>query len=373
MEKRYGILYARGKDFGAMRSELINSAYALGTVIRLVFFGEPEDNGEYLGQLAAINEEVGKVFGGKRPAVSYIAQKPLFGSLLAAEVTYVDRCYAGSLSYGDNCVNVEYGGYKEIVTGALLPENINGGFFEQSQEVFVKLGSMLSANGFRIGDIYRQWNYIEDITKFDGECQHYQDFNDARSDFYSGTEWDGGYPAATGIGTALGGVAVELNAIVAKDGSVVDKALDNKLQVSAHRYSQQVLKGEINEGFDHKTTPKFERARLVGSGNDYTVYVSGTAAIRGEESLEGTDAAEQTRITMENIEYLLSEECTGIHGYMGVPALLRIYIKHTEDLAAVRDYMEKHYPQPAKLYVHADVCREELLVEIEGIAPLAKI
>ena len=48
--------------------------------------------------------------------------------------------------------------------------------------------------------------------------------------------------------------------------------------------------------------------------------------------------------------------------------LLRIYVKRSEDIEPVRDYMNVHYPETLKHYLVADVCRPELLVEIEGIA-----
>ncbi|MBO4994138.1 MAG: hypothetical protein J6C60_07720, partial [Alistipes sp.] len=47
---------------------------------------------------------------------------------------------------------------------------------------------------------------------------------------------------------------------------------------------------------------------------------------------------------------------------------LRVYLKHREDLQPVVEWMDKHYPQTDTLYLWADICREELLIEIEGIA-----
>ena len=69
-----------------------------------------------------------------------------------------------------------------------------------------RLLGMLRREGFPLNSIIRQWNYIERITAFDGQDQHYQAFNNARSGFYSKTEWTNGYPAATGIGANLGGI-----------------------------------------------------------------------------------------------------------------------------------------------------------------------
>ena len=49
-------------------------------------------------------------------------------------------------------------------------------------------------------------------------------------------------------------------------------------------------------------------------------------------------------------------------------ASLRAYLKHRADLAAVVEWMEQNYEQVDVLYLWADICREELLIEIEGIA-----
>ena len=48
--------------------------------------------------------------------------------------------------------------------------------------------------------------------------------------------------------------------------------------------------------------------------------------------------------------------------------LLRVYVKRECDIPAVSTYMEEHYPAVPKHYLVADVCRPELLIEIEGVA-----
>ena len=51
-----------------------------------------------------------------------------------------------------------------------------------------------------------------------------------------------------------------------------------------------------------KTTPKFERAKRLTSGNNSMIYISGTAAIRGEETLIGVGLERQLHITMEILQ-----------------------------------------------------------------------
>ncbi len=48
--------------------------------------------------------------------------------------------------------------------------------------------------------------------------------------------------------------------------------------------------------------------------------------------------------------------------------MVRVYIKHSEDYAPVRAVCEQRLGAVPAAYVVADVCRPDLLVEIEGMA-----
>ena len=236
----------------------------------------------------------------------------------------------------------------------------------QSREVFAKLDALLSAYGFEVDDIVRQWNYIGNIVSYKEGKQNYQEFNDARSSYYAQGKWSNGYPAATGIGST-DGIIVGGIAFKKLSGRGV-YPIDNPLQVAAHVYSKSVLID--NDENAVKSTPKFERAKLIESAGGAYCFVSGTAAIRGEESVDPSSARLQTIKTIENIEYLVSKENLvrlGCKPYELKYAFLHIFIKHAEDYEEVRAVVEASYPQVPALYSVADVCRSELLVEIEGI------
>ena len=96
---------------------------------------------------------------------------------------------------------------------------------------FPVIGDVLRREGFPLNSIIRQLgNYIERITAFDGQDQHYQAFNNARSAFYSKTEWTNGYPAATGIGANLGGILIDVDAAVFTTPDAFATPIDNKLR-----------------------------------------------------------------------------------------------------------------------------------------------
>ncbi len=82
----------------------------------------------------------------------------------------------------------------------------------------------------------------------------------------------------------------------------------------------------------------------------------------------------QTHETLENIAELISERNLARHGLAGRGttlqglAVARVYIKHLTDYLAVRRVCEERLPGVPLTFVVADVCRTDLLVEIEGIA-----
>ena len=167
---------------------------------------------------------------------------------------------------------------------------------------------------------------------------------------------------------------IDVDALLCKDGSVRVLGVDNPLQIAAHAYSQNVLLGEKDVALPQKTTPKFERAKAVWKEDHGFVYVSGTAAIRGEQSLEGVGIEQQTLTTLENIEYLVSRDNLN---RSGIPATenatlitFRVYVKRWEDMEKAKQVVTERYPDLPAIYTLTDVCRSELLIEIEGMGVL---
>ena len=331
-------------------------------LIKLVIFCHACDGGEYKQHLATTNTVIKELFGEQAPLTSYIAQKTSHGGV-TIEATYIAGDDA-TIEHHRNYRLIKCNGCTEIVTGGIIAHDTDGSTFVQSTDIFEGIAKLLSGNGFKASDIYRQWNYIPGITVLSDGSQNYQEFNDARSIFYATADWGNGYPAATGIGTSAGSVTVELCAI--KGEGVTSLPIDNPLQIAAHNYSQQVLDGKVIEQLSERTTPKFERARLLGN----TVHISGTAAIKGECSNPSTVTVEQAAETMEIMDRLVSKENIPAPNSGSQYDLLRVYVKRECDIPAVREYMELHYPDVQKHYVVADVCRPELLIEIEGVAKL---
>lgn len=362
--------------FREMADGLLQQYSAACLPVRMVFFGAVADNEEYVARFAALKEAVAARFPAAQPLVSLVAQ-PVDTGGIVLEVHEVAVTEQDTVLYreqdGTPYILVEREGCKRLFLGGVTGDVLHQDLRRQSDEAFAQIGRVLEAERMPVSAIVRQWNYIEKITECDeGGHQHYQDFNEARSLFYGRGEWTNGYPAATGIGTQWGGVLIDMDVLLCRDGTVQVAGVDNPLQVAAHAYSQKVLAGQT--GPERKTTPKFERAKAVWKGNHGWVYISGTAAIRGEQSLEGVGVEEQTSATLENIEYLVSAENLR---RAGIPVTrdaelinVRVYVKRREDLGKARKVVEARYPCLPAIYTLTDVCRPELLVEIEGMGIL---
>ena len=348
-----------------LKKLLIELTYTY-TPIRLVFFTAISSNKQYSESLTLIQKEIHEKFGAQAPVVSLVAQKTLNKVGLAVEVHEMEVLSTETLSYKEwnktRYITLQDDSSKRLFLGGVISKELEQAIATQSEEVFETIKEIMEIESMPINSIVRQWNYIEEITKYNQGRQNYQAFNDARSIYYDQTEWTTGFPAATGIGTEWGGVMIDLNATVAYNTNTKITPIDNPLQVTAHTYSQTLLLGESDERLTHKTTPKFERAKQVVQCGNGILYVSGTAAIRGELSLEGVGIEEQTRITIENINIL-----TGNHPL----AIIRVYLKNVNELEAAKMVIEQLYPQLPAIYLQADVCREELLIEIEGISIIA--
>jgi enamine deaminase RidA (YjgF/YER057c/UK114 family) len=179
-----------------------------------------------------------------------------------------------------------------------------------------------------------------------------------------------GFPAATGIGNNTQNITLEICAIQADD-TLIDVAIENPKQLNPYQYGQEVLAGDPIPSQEVKHPPEFERAKLVITPYISRVFISGTASITGQLTIGIGDIEKQTKCTLENIGLLIADE-TLRKSYPGIPSgklnfsFLRIYVKYARDVEKVREICEQYYPSVIKTYTVTDVCRDDLLVEIEG-------
>ena len=357
------------KVCGTFVEELLNCLLQLKNInsgkkiFKLNFFIDVNTKEEYIHFQQTIHHEVYSLFSNEI-LLSVLAQPPVTGKLII-EACYYDPLFWKSdfVSKGENgAVLFEQEDCRILISNVQSNENV--GCRLNSEKVFGCLSEILETAGFQINTIVRQWNYIENILGFDGSKQRYQEFNNVRSYFYGDLFKDKGYPAATGIGMNRGGIIIEFVAI--QSDRLVTAPIDNPEQVAAHSYSKNVL---VGEECVLKTTPKFERARFLELFGKKIIFISGTASIQGEQTVGIEDPALQTEVTINNIKQLYSEKVLSkIPGGDLVPKYghARVYIKDRKDFAAIKKTFRLHFGNLPVVYIVADICRPELLVEIEG-------
>ena len=351
---------ARGGSILAQGREILRLLDSPGRVLSLTFFVEAVDAAAYGVARNSLLAAVDEYFGADAPAATVVAQPPSGGDRVVLEATVraspatVDRRSCGGVAY----TVVRCNGMRQIHAGGIgsdlpFPEG-------QATDALAKMEAVLAAEGMTFGHVVRQWNYIEGLLELRADCplghQSYQVFNDVRAVAYARSTFPTGYPAATGIGQSAGGIVLEFIALDAPPDVRV-AAISNPRQTDAHDYSGGMLVGESLVRLQNKCTPKFERAKLVARGDEQTVFVSGTAAIIGEQSVAPGDVEAQTRTTIDNISALVGG---------GGLSRLRAYVKHSRDIPAVRRICEATFGSIPAVYVQADICRDELLVELEG-------
>ena len=206
--------------------------------------------------------------------------------------------------------------------------------------------------------VFRFWNYMADINGHSNGLERYRQFNLGRQHalLAQGREVAGNVPAACALGTAAGALSIAFLA-----GRVAPEAIENPRQLSAYTYPQEY----------GPRSPTFSRASLVCLAEREWLFISGTASIVGHASLHSGDVLAQTRETLSNIEAVLAEaNRRARQGSFDLAGLqYKVYLKHPEDLAQIRAELESRIgPAFAVIYLQADVCRQELLVEIEATA-----
>ena len=213
----------------------------------------------------------------------------------------------------------------------------------------------------------RFWNYLPGIHRPCGDgLDRYMVFNAGRfnacSDWFGGPEsFDRLLATASGVGHA--GDDLVIHALAA---DVPGVAVENPRQVPPYKYSRRF----------GPRPPCFARATVLAPRlGKRLVLVGGTASITGEESVHLGDLVGQTHETFVNLEALVLHaaevaKCAAPAG----PALhaftdLRVYHTRPADRDALERLIGDAFPPACRVeYVPADLCRSELLVEIEGVA-----
>jgi hypothetical protein len=243
-------------------------------------------------------------------------------------------------------------------SGGLLLGHAHDPFFEQelaarTESVYAR---MLGACAGR--HLYRIWNYVPRINALTERLENYRAFCLGRSLAFErkfGADFQAILPAASAVGSH--GEHLEMIFVA---GETPPTHFENPAQVPAYLYP-------IEHG---PRAPSFARATVARDGRRTLTFISGTAAIRGHETVAPGSFDEQLDCTLDNLRLISSS--AGLGDSMAAKTSLRrffkIYLRHARHYAAAKARLERTLFQPGDnvIYLQTDICREALDLEIEA-------
>lgn len=214
---------------------------------------------------------------------------------------------------------------------------------------------LLEAKGFT--HLWRTWNYLPAIHAEECGLERYRQFNVGRHRaFAAGNRPVDSSPAASALGVASGLFSVAFIA-----GRSEPIRIENPRQISAFDYPFQY----------GPRSPTFSRAVTVANGDFEALFISGTASIVGHETVHPNDVVAQTQETVANLAILLEQANarTNAAFFTLTNLIYRVYIRHADDFHQVQQILNTSIGSSIRaIYVQADICRQDLLIEIEAFA-----
>jgi chorismate lyase/3-hydroxybenzoate synthase len=315
-------------------------------------FASPNNTGELLDDrhvLALI--EFGNADGNGETDPRRIAVGlPQLGSTPLVEVwksaTPVESGTRGPASYSNN---------DQVLFGQL---SVDEGDFPSLEEATRRAYQSFLPVAGEMGFPYylRIWNYVPDINGDDNGVERYKRFCSGR---HAGLEKfvfpEHQLPAASGVGSASSKLLIYF--LAARDAGI---QVENPRQVSAFHYPPQY----------GPKSPAFSRAMVKDWGVKKHLYISGTASIIGHESQHRDNVLPQLTETLRNMRTLVqraeSQHGVAIHTLAEL-SQLKVYVRHEQEHGAIRHHIHELLGDDVPvIYLGGDLCRENLLVEVEG-------
>lgn len=230
-------------------------------------------------------------------------------------------------------------------TSIVVPLGENDDYETAAENAYQEILSTI--NDSPLATPIRFWNYIPAINLGDGDLENYKQFCSGRlAAFTANAIQDSDFPAASAVGHHQSGLIV--------------CALSGQTNATHHANPRQV------DAFDYPreygpASPSFARATTVQTDTQRLCFISGTASILGHNTVHQGDLRLQLYTTNDNILYLLEE--TGFEPSQ--IQTLRIYLRDRKQFNECREIVARSYPGAELIFSEADICRRELLVEIE--------
>lgn len=264
--------------------------------------------------------------------------------------------YTGSVNTDSiDGVNITY--CKDYLFAGFTLNTSTGDMCTDARELYERLLPIIKQHSYPY--IVKAWNFIPGINQGEGDLETYRQFCKGRAEAFDNADFSiENMPAGTGVGApANQGLGVFILAATEKS-----EPIENPRQVSAYRYPRQY----------GPRSPSFSRGAVVRNSEATQLYVSGTASIVGHETQHEGDIDAQTKEMMDNVAALASE--AGVESVLTSAEMadnanvFRLYLRDQAHRSTVLNYLNNVLPSSTQIVVlDADICRRELMVEIDGI------
>lgn len=255
------------------------------------------------------------------------------------EVWHADQAPTTGESHGFHLAETEF-----LTVGSVQLEGRS--LERQTNDLYTQLLTLCEERGRRL---CRVWNTIPDCLGGPAKFLRYMEFCKGRAEAFEahfGASFARHLCAFSAVGSFAG--PQTLHFLATTGGGL---PVENSRQTSAYRYPRRY----------GPRSPSFARGLRLPDEHGQQLLVSGTASIVGHESRHPGDVIGQTRETLRNLRAVLSASDTF--------TLLKVYLRHPRDQTVVARMLAADLPGAYRtVWLHADICRPELLVEIEGVA-----
>ncbi len=192
---------------------------------------------------------------------------------------------------------------------------------------------------------FRFWNYLPHINQGQGDNEIYKRFCVGRHRAFldKGIPKES-FPAASALGHHSEGAV-----IYAFSSNVAGIQHENPRQQKAYCYPREY----------GPSSPSFSRATSLTLFGKAHLFISGTASIIGHQTTFQNEFEGQLVTTLDNLSLLTEGQGSSLQA-------LKVYLRNLDFLDRAKTLVQARFPNIDTLFAVADVCRENLLVEIEG-------
>ena len=258
--------------------------------------------------------------------------------------------------------SVEYAAGGDVMFGSAA--GVGGDTHDVAMRVYEDVVDAARAAGYP--HLLRIWNHLGGINETENGLERYKRFSAGRHDalvsrgFHRQT-----FPAASAVGSSTPGLVTYF--IAAREAGT---HVENPRQVPAYDYPPE----------HGPKSPSFARG-TIGAWNSHSIFfVSGTASVVGHETRHAGNIEGQIEETLRNLDHIIGQgwrtsrgagSPVGTDGGVCPPlSVAKVYIRRPADREMIVSRLRGALPETDLLFLMSDICRRDLLLEIDGVVRL---